>query len=110
MPVLRVFFQKAVGSAIETYQNSSGRGKSCNDPTATASTRAEVSLRQSSKGGTGTVDTHSQDFLEDYAVRDSKGYLEQGDFIVDENTGRVSATIPDSLVDAVEHKLPQWPL
>jgi hypothetical protein len=110
MPVLRVFFQRAVNSAIETYQNSSGRGKSRNDPTATASTRAEVSLCQSSKRETDAIDVYSQESLEDHVGRDSKGYFGLEDLIVDEDTGRVSAATPESTMDAVEHRVPEWPL
>ncbi|KAF3041283.1 hypothetical protein E8E12_002732 [Didymella heteroderae] len=114
MPVLRVFVTKAVNSAIETYQNSSSRSrnKSRMENSTAKSTGADISLRQSSKKTTDTLQSKNQDFLEDRVGQDSKGYLEleEVDLVVDERTGRITAVTPDLAPDTVEHRKAEWPL
>jgi hypothetical protein len=112
MPVLRVIVTKAVSSAIETYQHSS-RNKSRNDNSTTRSKGGNLSsLRQSSKKTTDTLQSSTQDFLDDRVGKDSKGYLEleEMDLVVDERTGRITAATPKSMPDAAEHKVTGWPL
>jgi cation transport regulator ChaB len=112
IPVLRVFFKHAVNSAIETYQNSSGRNRTRNNTSNTASTVAQVSLRRSSKLSMETnsvVEKGSKESIIDNRRR-SKGYLELDDVVIDERTGRVTVATPESVSDPTEQKVPQWPL
>ena len=108
MPILRVFVTKAVNSAIETYHNSSSRSKSRSEPSRATSKGADVSLRQSCKRVTDTVETRSRDLLENRLAPDSKGYLELEDRVVDERTGRVTVATPESITDVTEHQVPEW--
>jgi hypothetical protein len=112
IPVLRVFFKHAVNSVIETYQNSSGRNRTRNNTSNTASTVAQVSLRSSSKLSMGTnsvAEKGSKESIMD-SRRRSKGYLGLDDLVVDEHTGCVIVATPESVSDPTEQKVPQWPL
>ncbi|KAF2997634.1 hypothetical protein E8E13_004741 [Curvularia kusanoi] len=103
MPVLRVFVQRAVTSAIDTYNNSS-RDKSRIENSRATATGADVTLRQSNKSSNRT--SNSVEMLS----RGSKGYLELEDLVVDETTGRVTVLTSEALPDTPEQKTSQWPL
>jgi hypothetical protein len=103
MPVLRVFVQRAVTSAIDTYSNSS-REKSRFQFSESATTGADVSFQQPSNSTNKA--TNSVEMLS----RSSKGYLELEELVVDETTGRVTAATPDTITDHPEQQISQWPL
>jgi hypothetical protein len=103
MPVLRVFVQRAVTSAIDTYSNSS-REKSRFQLSKSATTGADISFQQPSNSNNKT--TNSVEMLS----RSSKGYLELEGLVVDEITGRVTAATPETITDHPEQKISQWPL
>jgi hypothetical protein len=105
IPVLRVFFKQAVNLAIENYHNSSSKSRSKTGPSKPASTIAQVSLRRSSKRTTDTADDYSNESLEDVLGRVSKGHMELEDLVVDENTGRVTTSTPESTPNAAEHRV-----
>jgi hypothetical protein len=114
MPVLRVVVTKAVNSAIDTYQNSSSRSRNRSrmDNSIAKSTGADISLRQSSKKTTDTLQSSNQEFLDNRVGQNSKGYLEldEIDLVVDERTGRITVATADSVADTVERKKADWPL
>ncbi|KAJ4332399.1 hypothetical protein N0V87_008395 [Didymella glomerata] len=114
MPVLRVVVTKAVNSAIDTYQNSSSRSRNRSrmDNSIAKSTGVDISLRQSSKKTTDTLQSSNQEFLDNRVGQNSKGYLEldEIDLVVDERTGRITVATADSVADTVERKKADWPL
>jgi hypothetical protein len=123
IPVLRVFFKHAVQSAIETYQNSSSRSKSRTSPSIAPST-VNASLQRSakrmsvvvagkhtsSKRRTGAADNYSGGSISDVLGRGSKGYLEMDDLVIDEETGRVTASTTKSLSEGGESYTPHQPV
>jgi hypothetical protein len=80
IPVLRVFFNQAVNSAIETYHNSSTRSRTKTMPPSPGDTLAQMSVLR----------------------RGSQNYVKLGDLMVDEKTGRVTTANPDLKADAAK--------
>lgn len=101
MPVLRVFVQRAVSSAVGTYLQSS-RDKSRNEKSKADKSGAEVSSHQSKRT------TDSVEII----GRTSKGYLELEELVVDETTGRVTVLSREQepIPDTPEQKESSWPL
>lgn len=117
IPVLRVVFKNALNSAIEGYTGSSGcksRSKSRSYPSNPASLGNRMSTRQSSKKTPEiTISGGCGESTEDVFGRGSNGsknYVELDDLAVDEETGRVTASSPESLPDHTERHVPNWPV
>jgi hypothetical protein len=111
IPVLRVVFKQVVNSAMEGY-NSSGPSRASkprtNPPTTTSWRGRRGSTQQSSKK---TVDISiSGDSLKDVFGKSSQNYVELDDLVVDHETGRVTASTPDSLPGVPERHEPNWPV
>jgi hypothetical protein len=106
IPVLRVFFKQAVNQAMTNYHNSSSRSKSKSaasgstpsNPSNNSSALARDNIRRMSKKTMDTLGHTSTDSLVDDLERGPKeGYIELDDLVVDEKTGRVTASTPESL-------------
>jgi hypothetical protein len=110
IPVLRVVFKQVVNSAIEGY-NSSGpskASKASTNPSNAASSRNRNVTRQSNKRMTDL--SIGGDSVKDVFGRGSNNYVELDDLAVDKESGRITASTPDSLRDASEHHAPDWPV
>jgi hypothetical protein len=68
------------------------------------------SSRESSKRTTDLSENLGGEALKDVFKRGSKSYVELDDLVVDEKTGRVTASTPESLGDVPEHHVPDWPV
>ncbi|EUC48301.1 hypothetical protein COCMIDRAFT_87632 [Bipolaris oryzae ATCC 44560] len=117
IPVLRVVFKRAFNSAIEGYTGSSrskSRSKSRSYPSNAASSGNRMSTRQSSKKMPDImVSRECGESVEEVFGRGSnrsKNYVELDDLAVDEESGRVTASSPESLPDHAERHIPNWPV
>jgi hypothetical protein len=113
IPVLRVVLKHAVNSALEGYTGSSrskSRSKSRSYPSKATSSGNRMSTRQSSKKTPDiTVSGECGDSVKEVFGRGSQGnYVELDDLAVDEETGRVTASSPESLPDHAERHVPEW--
>ena len=110
IPVLRVVFKKAFNSAIEGYTGQS-KSKSRSNPSNAASSGNRMSTRQSSKK-TPDISISGESVKEVFGrgSRRSEHYVELDDLTVDEETGRVTASSPESLQDHAERRVPNWPV
>jgi hypothetical protein len=102
IPVLRVFFNQAVNSAIETYHNSSTRSRTKTMPPSPGDTLAQMSVRRSSTKPTTISKSFSRESTVDVLRRGSQNYVKLGDLMVDEKTGRVTTANPDLKADAAK--------
>ncbi|ENI00973.1 hypothetical protein COCC4DRAFT_65104 [Bipolaris maydis ATCC 48331] len=115
IPVLRVVFKHALNSAIEGYTSSSrskSRSKSRSYPSYAVSLKNQMSTRQSSKKTPEiTVSGECGESLEEvfrHGSNGSQNYLELGDLAVDEQTGRITASFPESVSDHAERHVPNY--
>ncbi|KAL1801319.1 hypothetical protein ACET3X_001661 [Alternaria dauci] len=125
IPILRVFFKQAVNEAMSNYHNSWSRsrskshasGSTPSNPSNNASSLARDNIRRLSKKTsriTGNTSTDSL-FRDDDTVKPGpkEGSIELNDLVVDEKTGRVTASTPESLPDSITcahmHAV-DWPL
>jgi hypothetical protein len=106
IPVLRVVFKQALNSAIDGYTGHSKASKSRSNPSNAASSQNRMSTRRFSKKSP-DVSISGESGKE---VFGSQNYVELDDLVVDEETGRVTASSPDSLPDASERHVPNWPV
>jgi len=113
IPVLRVVLKHAVNSALEGYTGSSrtkSRTKSRSYPSKATSSGNPMSTRQSSKKTPDiTVSGECGDSVKEVFGRGSQGnYVQLDDLAVDEETGRITASSPESLPDHAERHVPNW--
>jgi hypothetical protein len=107
IPVLRVVFKQAFDSAVAGYTAQSKASTSRTNPSNAASSQNRMSTRKFSK----TLDVSvSGESAKEVFGRGSQNYVELDDLVVDEETGRVTASPPDSLPDSSERHVPNWPV
>jgi hypothetical protein len=107
IPVLRVVFKQAFNSAVAGYTAKSKASTSRTNPSNAASSQNRRNTRKFSK----TLDVSvSGESVKEVFGRGSQNYVELDDLVVDEETGRVTASSADSLPDSSERHVPNWPV
>jgi hypothetical protein len=108
IPVLRVVFKHAFNSAIEGYTGHS-KSKSRSHSSNAASSGNRMSSRQLSKK-TSEISVSGESVKEVFGrgSRGSENYVELDDLVVDDETGRVTASSPESPPDHAERYVPKW--
>jgi hypothetical protein len=111
IPVLRVVFKQAFNSAIDGYTGGTKASRSRTNPSNAASSQNRASTRQLSKKTPNvSINGECGESVKEVFGRGSENYVELDDLVVDEETGRVTASSPDSLPDHSERHVPNWPV
>ncbi|KAI4947196.1 hypothetical protein J4E86_008821 [Alternaria arbusti] len=108
IPVLRVIFRQAFNSAMEGYTGQS-KSKSRSNPSNAGSSGNRLSTRQLSKK-TPDISVSGESVKEVFGrgSRGSKNYVELDDLVVDEATGRATASSLESLANDGERHVLNW--
>lgn len=103
IPVLRVFFKRAVNTARD-YYSTSDRTKKTNQGNAASMLAHGSGMRTIRKTTHVDQSFSSNNSMADVLRRGSKTYVELDDLAVGEKTSRVTASIPESVPESTDQK------